>query len=174
MRRDDHEVLESDDDEDRPRRRRRGNAPKKGTPPWVWAIVGVGGFLVLVCGGGVALLAFRGMMEKPVTYTPMTADQLIDEWKSNPAAAAKKYDRNGVELTGKLKEINSNIHGQTYIDVRGERDAWDRSTHIFVVNEKAKDGLKKCKVGDMVVVKARAEGSAHDKPWLVADEMSPK
>ena len=63
--------------------------------------------------------------------------------------------------------------GQTYIDVRGVRDGWDRGTHIFVLSAKAKDGLTKCKVGGLVLVKARAEGSAQDRPWLIADAVSP-
>lgn len=174
MRRDDDEPLSLDDEEDRPRRKRRSDEPKKGLPGWVWALVGAGGLLFLCCGGGFALLVFRGVTEKPATYTAVTADQLIDEWKANPAAAAKKYERDGVELTGKLKSIDSNIHGQTYIDVRGERDDWDRGTHIFVISAKAKDGLAKCKIGDRVVVKSRAEGSTQNRPWLIADEVSPK
>ncbi|MBN9523118.1 hypothetical protein J0H58_32160 [bacterium] len=153
---------------------RRTANPNNGVPAWVWAVIGAGGLMFLCCGGGVALLAFRAATEELATYTPVTADQLIDEWKANPAAAAKKYERNGVELTGKLKEIDSNIHGQTYIDVRGQRDDWDRGTHIFVICAKAKDGLAKCRVGDMVVVKARADGSTQNRPWLVADEISPR
>jgi hypothetical protein len=81
------------DDEDRPRKRRRGSEARKGVPLWVCAGVGVGGLLVLC--GVVALVVFLGGTKKPATYTPMTADQLIDEWKSNPAAAAKKYERSG-------------------------------------------------------------------------------
>jgi hypothetical protein len=60
--------------------------------------------------------------EPSASYTPMGVDQLIDEWKENPVAAVNKYRDNGVELTGTLKEIGSNIHHQTWIDVRGEKD----------------------------------------------------
>ena len=168
----------SEDHRDRPRRRREesrnGEGPKKGVPPWVWILVGAGGLLFLCCGGGIALVAFKGATEKPATYTAMTADQLIDEWKKNPAAAAEKYKTNGVELTGRLHRIDSNIHRQTFIDVRGASDDWQRGTHIFVVDRKAKEGLAKCKVGDTVVVKARAEGSSQDKPWMIADEIATK
>jgi hypothetical protein len=109
--------------------------------------------------------------EPSASYTPMGVDQLIDEWKENPVAAAKKYRFDGVELTGTLKEIGSNIHHQTWIDVRGEKD---RGTHIFVISAKALDGLAKCKVGSAVVVRARADGSTMNLPWLVADEVSPQ
>lgn len=170
----DDEPMSIDDD-DRPRRRRRA-APKRGVPAWAWVLMGAGGLLLACCAGIFAIGFFRGATEKPPTYTKVTADQLADEWKTNPAAAVEKYKTNGVEVSGRLKEIRANVHGQTYLTVVGEKEdptGFERGSHIFVLDEKAKSGLGRCKVGAKVVVKARAEGTTHDRPWLVADEIEP-
>jgi hypothetical protein len=174
--REDEEDDEDDEDDDRPRRRLRRDSAKKGVPLWVWGAIAACLLLPLACCGGFFALGFKkGLTEKPPEYTKMTPDQLIDEWKANPAAAASKYKADGVELTGTLKEINSNLAGQTYIDVRGSTadDNWKRSTHIFVIETKAKDGLKKCVIGGRITVKARATGEAQDRPWLRADDIRP-
>jgi hypothetical protein len=135
------------------------------------------GVLVLLLGSGLALLVYvvrtANQNKGAAVYTKMPLDDLIDEWERNPAAASQKYRREGVEFSGELRRISSNIHGQTYIDVRGVKGGGDRSTHIFVIAPAANDGLVKCVVGGRIVVRAVGTGDAHDTPFLIADEIRP-
>lgn len=164
-------------EETAPPRRRR--APSWWGHNWWWvAMASTLAASALACGGVVAwkLMAMlaRENARPPVTYARMTADQFIDEWKANPARAAKKYASSGAEITGKLKVINSNIHGDTYIELHGEKDGLPRSAHIFVTDDRALKGLERCKVGGVIVVKARSTGTVHNTPWLIADDISPR
>lgn len=141
---------------------------------WIFAAVGVIGFLGCCCIGVFIVYIVLGEIRRPpVTYAPMTTDRLIDEWQQNPAAAASKYNTNGVQIIGRLHQINSNIHGQTYIEVRGNGDDWNRSAHVFVLSSRAKNGLTKCTIGSKIVVKARSDGTTQNRPWLIADEIDP-
>src|SRR5687767_401158 len=102
-----------DGDRDRPARRSKSNT----TIIVVLAVVGV---LVAVPCLAVGFFAVMwSQVESDKTrrpagagqdYVAMTVDQLVDEWKANPAAAAEKYKRTGVVLTGTLRVIDSNIH----------------------------------------------------------------
>jgi len=105
------------------------------------------------------------------TYPKKTADELVAEWSQNPAAAADKYKTNGVELTGILHAMGTNMDGETWIDVRGPRRDDDSRIKVFVVSARARSGLKSVRVGGRVVVKARPDGSTDMRPKLVADQI---
>lgn len=147
---------------------------KIGLRPWMIALIVA--VPVLMCGGLVVLSQVLGnwargkLAEHKAAHVPISADALTAEWKQNPAAAADKY-KSGVKLTGTLRTIDSNLGNQTYIDVCGA--GRDSGTHIFVLDEKAKVGLKKCKVGDAVTVWAVPTGQVQPQPWLMASEIQP-
>jgi len=156
---------------------------KKGMPTWAILLIALGA-VVLVCGGGVtAIVIFAvGTWNKAVqqveaqrTYPTMSADDLIKEWGQNSAAAAQKYKVSGVAVTGKVKEINSNLHNQTYLELgelQPSKDIFPPTCHIFVVQQQAKSDLAAVKVGDTVTVKALATGQTQNTPWLEAVSIS--
>jgi hypothetical protein len=160
----------------RRRRRRREEEPRRTGPK--------GRTALLAAGGGVLLLAclVAGVIGAVATLPPSrsadypkkTASDLMDEWERNPAAASEKYGRGGVEVAGYLREIKSNIHGQTYIEVAESPSskAWDRSILVYVLSSEARGGLLNCRVGQPVVVKAHsAEGMEDKYPRLIAEDV---
>lgn len=151
----------------------------------LFVILGVVAGVVVLCGGGVtvAVIVLFGAMNKAVndieakrTYPAKTADELIAEWAENPAAAAKRYEVTGVSVTGIVKAIGSNVHGQTYVDLVGTEkrdDVFAKTVHVFVLDPKAKDGLVACKVGQAVTVTAMPNDSVTPYPSLVATSVGP-
>ncbi len=110
----------------------------------------------------------------PVAYAKMTVDELIAEWKRNPAAAAAKYKGAGVEVTGTLHEIDSWPRGGSLVTLTGAEGVAGTVVRFIAEAPKAKDGLLKCEVGKPVVVKGRGDGKTNDAPWLLAGEIAPK
>lgn len=109
----------------------------------------------------------------PVKYTRMTADELLAAWRPNPAAAVTKYTTAGVEVRGTLAGIDPWGPRDSLLDVRGAGGERADRVAVVVKSGRAKAGLRTCKVGAPVVVKARAEGATDATPWLVADEVAP-
>lgn len=169
---------EDESDDDKPIRKN-----KKSKLPLL-IVGGIVAVLLLSCVGvGIAgLFALRTTVKKldeatTVTYTTVNLDKLIDEWKTNPSAATDKYRKNGVDFTGTLQEIGSNLNHETYMVVRSDKAetglGWsERIAHVFV-EPHANDGLKRCIVGKKIRVKARSSGNVETRPWLTADEISP-
>ena len=181
MRHDDDDDADLDDE--RPRRRRRQPPPSSGLPAWAWALIAAAVVLPALLAGLAFLLAFSRPASRDhdreadiaiVNYAPMTADELIDEWKVNPAGAARKYEESGVEVTGRLKLIDGWGDGESIIYLQGEKDQWDREVNVIVPKGPAKDGLLKCAVGKDVTVRARSNGTTNRNPWLRADSVFPK
>lgn len=155
--------------DDRPRRR---PPAARETPPWL-VLAAACGLIAAVFVAAVAVTGGRRPAAAPApAYTKMTADELFDEWDRNPAAAADKYRANGVEVTGVLAEVNTNVARQTYVTLRGGRGD-GRTAHVFVLSARARAGLGGCAVGRPVTVRARSDGDPHPNPWLEADDVSP-
>lgn len=167
------EEQEEAREERRARRRREGEPRRTGPKGTTILLAAGGGVLLLACLVAGVIGAFTTLSpSRPADYTKKTASDLMDEWERNPAAASEKYDRDGVEVTGYLREIKSNIHGQTYIEVAESPSskAWDRSILVYVLSRKARDGLLNCRVGQPVAIKAHsAEGMEDKHPRLIAE-----
>lgn len=168
-------------DRDRPNRSNRGLI--------IGLVLGGGALVVLLMVGtcvGVFYLGGRathkqGETEKAiaarlpggVSYKTTTLAELDEEWKRNPATAAARYESNGVEFSGILLEVASNLSNQIYIEVgAGPNVDDDRDAHVFVLSAEAIAALKRAKVGDRIVVRARSKSTrVEPRPWLVADEI---
>jgi tRNA_anti-like len=178
---------ERDDYEELPRRRQTSNAPLI-----ILAVAVIGLLIVMGLCAGLFFLARPSVnpMAQPAqvqveaakqaaeagkaaTYSKMTVEQFVAEWKPNPAASAAKYTTNGVELSGVLHLVESDPKKQTWIDVRGQARDNDTRTQILVLSPRALEELQAVRVGGRVVVKARAEGSADATPTLIAEEIRP-
>lgn len=153
---------------------------KKALPGWALALLIAAAVGVpLVCGGGLVMAAVAWFGVKPVsfadrTYPTVTADDLMGEWAKNPAAAADKYERSGATVRGVLSRVSSNIHDETYIEVGGfnaTNDVWPPTMHVFVTSPAANEDLKKCKVGDAIVVRCVGTGQVQEQPWMSAEQI---
>lgn len=171
--------MRPDGEEDRPRRRDRledeceDERPRRKKSALRWVIpAGLAAFVAIGGTFGVLMPWLEDRAIDSGAYAKKDPDQLAAEWKENPAGAVVRFG-DGIELRGMLHAIDSNIHGQTHIDVRNVADDRGTHAHIYVLSKRARGGLVKCKVGDWVTVKARPAGSTYDTPWLIADDIRP-
>jgi hypothetical protein len=144
------------------------------------ALAVIGGLVLVGClaVGGAMFMWTRVESDKSrpgksgQVYVAVTVAQLVDEWKQNPAAAADKYKRTGVVLTGVLNGIDSHLGGQVCMEIGSTREK-GTEVRVFCLSPAALDQLKRVKVGDQVTVTARAEGTVNPIPWLVAEDIRP-
>lgn len=150
-----------------------------GSLVWLWVLLGVGGFVLLCCAGvvGMSLLWAKGVVDEAArkesarTYPTVNAEDIVSEWKQNPATAASKYESSGATIVGVLCDVSENWFLQGYIELDPVKPSYQlipKRPHIFIVDEKAKSTLRECKVGDHVAVKCVASGQTHDVPWMNA------
>lgn len=91
----------------------------------------------------------------PVTYTPVTVQQLVNDLEGNAARAKQMYEGNYFEITGYVANIDASAK---YISLDPSNGAWDfnlTNVQIFVKNEDQKNYVLSLSKGQYVVILAK-------------------
>lgn len=91
--------------------------------------------------------------KEEITYTPVTADKLIDDLSNNALKAEKNYQDQYLEITGKISNIDSD---GSYISIEGTSGKFSvYSIQCFLKNDEQKDFVMNSSKGATVVVKGK-------------------
>ncbi|MFA5986368.1 MAG: hypothetical protein WC819_03410 [Parcubacteria group bacterium] len=100
---------------------------------------------------------------KEITYTPVTANVLCSEYKSNEIAADKKFKDQYLEVTGIVKSIDSDFTDMPVVHIKcgGEYDFISVDCHFESKDEAAT--LEKDKT---IVIQGRSSGEVMGNPQI--------
>jgi hypothetical protein len=128
----------------------------------IWSIL-----IIILTGGSIAVwYGYKAYNEKPPTAEEVstdghvTAEEIMQEFISNPEEAGKKYHEKAIEITGTISEMQSEDENNLSISL--ETSATDelginRSVRVTII-PKMTDLVKNCKLGQNVILKGIFNG----------------
>jgi hypothetical protein len=107
--------------------------------------------------------------EPDASIPALTSSQFASEWNRNPAAAADKYSRDPVRITGTVRKIGMSL-GVPWAQISD--DPSSPTVFVMASSRAAEADLKKCQIGNRVSVLARS-GAGSELPTVVAESITP-
>jgi hypothetical protein len=149
----------------------QGPPPKQGMSTLAKVMIGLGllmlcffGACFAMCAAGVKGAADQQAKEKKAyddqTATKVTAEEMIATYAKNQIAGDEKYKDKKLEITGKVKEIHSNVTDDPVIVLGG-----DGFTSVMAHNLPKEDAAKLNK-GDSVTLVCKGGGVIVGSPVL--------
>lgn len=93
--------------------------------------------------------------EPPIAYTAYSADEMMNDLKANALKAKDKYNKQYIELTGKLSNIDSN---GKYIDLVPTGDEFAIiGIQCYIKNDDQKNKVMEMSIDDTVTLKGKVK-----------------
>lgn len=90
---------------------------------------------------------------KPIEYVSISVDELENVLKNNAAAAKEKYNKQYLEIKGRLGVIDADLK---YIGIYSLTDSFDLTgIHCTIKNDEQKEIVKTLSTGDTITVKGK-------------------
>ncbi len=106
-----------------------------------------------VSGAAASVGSVSAEQEPVVEYTAYTVDTMMEDLNGNALKASQKYDKQYVEVKGRLSNIDSN---GSYISLLPIRDEWAFiGVQCYIKNDEQKQQVMELSIDDEVTVKGK-------------------
>lgn len=129
---------------------------------WFWTAIGILVIVIAASSGGdktdtdSASSTQETIKTETITYESVDLDTMLDSLKNNAMKAEEEYQNKNIEITGKIKNFDSD--GQ-YISIEPTNaDVWNfDSVMCYIKNDTQKNVLIEKNVGDVVTIKGKVK-----------------